>query len=183
MERVAVVTFAKQHSERLPEKNLKTLFGKPLLRWTIDFAKRLKYNYYIFTQSKAIRDISKDCYIIDEPDWCMPDSMNICKKFKFVNEIMKADIIILLQATSPIRSLYLANKWITKFMASDYTSGYSVCNGRSNGAFYIFRKEQLQETNIRDSFSMLFEDYYDIDIDTQEEFDRAEEKIKEVLYK
>ena len=180
MGKIAVVTFAKEYSKRLENKNLKILLGQPLLRWTVDFAKQLDYQYYVFTPDQKIKDMVDDCLIIDEPNWCLPDECNICKKFKYVNEIMGADIIILLQVTNPLRDLGLVNKWIKKFVKSKNLSGYSVCNGKENGSFYIFRKEQLDKINIRDSYSMLFDDIYDIniDIDTQSDFDRAEKTMR-----
>ena len=53
--KVIIVIPARKGSLRLPNKNRKKLLGKPLIEWTIDFAKKLKYHdikYEIITKAR-----------------------------------------------------------------------------------------------------------------------------------
>ena len=62
---------AKGHSNRLKEKNIYPLLGKPLIHWTLEAAKKSKYlnDIFVSTDSDKVKDcISEfDINIIDRP--------------------------------------------------------------------------------------------------------------------
>lgn len=120
----------------------------------------------------------------------------------------KYDTYILLQPTSPIRNLNLIRKWIVNFSKSNKNSGFSAmkvdkycynntgpinfnynnrtCDGTAetqvyieNGSFYIFKKEILNKKHIIDYNSyIIFEDDKIIDLDTFQDWKRAENEYK-----
>ena len=46
---------ARANSKGVKNKNIKKLNGKPLISWTIDFAKKLKFVDYIVISSDSLR--------------------------------------------------------------------------------------------------------------------------------
>jgi N-acylneuraminate cytidylyltransferase len=68
---LAIIT-ARKNSKRLKNKNKKTLGSKPLVSWTIDFAKKLKiFNHILITTDDAdIFDIAKKKNILTP--WLRP---------------------------------------------------------------------------------------------------------------
>ena len=61
MKILAIIT-ARKNSRRLKDKNKKILGNKPLVSWTIDFAKRIKVfkDILITTDDEEIFEISKE---------------------------------------------------------------------------------------------------------------------------
>tara|TARA_B100001123_G_C15304294_1_gene1022091 strand:- start:995 stop:1666 length:672 start_codon:yes stop_codon:yes gene_type:complete len=113
--KVIVVIPARKGSLRLPNKNRKKLLGKPLIDWTIDFAKRLKFvdDVIVSTNDKIIVNKIKKHKIVKT--FIRPHILS-GKKTKTVNVILhllkryeknfgKVEAVLLLQPTSPIRSL------------------------------------------------------------------------------
>jgi len=108
---LAVIT-ARAGSKRLPNKNILDLAGKPLIAWTIDEAKKSKYidELIVSTDSKKIAEISK--YYGAEVPFMRPlklaidtaDSISVLKhSIEFFKN--KFDYILLLQPTSPLRTV------------------------------------------------------------------------------
>ena len=108
---LAVIT-ARAGSKRLPNKNILNLAGKPLIAWTIDEAKKSKYidELIVSTDSKKIAEISK--YYGAEVPFMRPlelaidtaDSISVLKhSIEFFKN--KFDYILLLQPTSPLRTV------------------------------------------------------------------------------
>jgi CMP-N,N'-diacetyllegionaminic acid synthase len=110
---LAIIT-ARKNSKRLKNKNKKTLGSKPLVSWTIDFAKKLKiFNHILITTDDAdIFDIAKKKNILTP--WLRPKKFATDKvsSYKTVihalnwyeNRYSNVDCIFLLQPTSPFRS-------------------------------------------------------------------------------
>ena len=57
---IAIVP-AKQFSRRLPYKNIKKFFGKPMILWTISILKKTKLfkKIYVSTYTKSINELLK----------------------------------------------------------------------------------------------------------------------------
>jgi CMP-N-acetylneuraminic acid synthetase len=110
---LSIIT-ARKNSKRLKNKNKKTLGSKPLVSWTIDFAKKLKiFNHILITTDDAdIFDIAKKKNILTP--WLRPKKFATDKvsSYKTVihalnwyeNRYSNVDCIFLLQPTSPFRS-------------------------------------------------------------------------------
>jgi len=71
MEIVAIIP-ARGGSKGIPRKNIKQLFGKPLIVWTIEHAKKSRYigRITVSTEDKEIAEISKKygAEVIERPE-------------------------------------------------------------------------------------------------------------------
>ena len=103
---------ARGGSKRLPNKNVRLLAGKPLIAHSIEFAKKSpKINKIVLsTDSKLIADIGKEygAEIIMRPDELAQDTTKTAPVLVHaVDELEKQgyipDVVVLLQATCPIR--------------------------------------------------------------------------------
>lgn len=179
----AIITCARIDSKRLPAKNIKPLAGKALIRYTVEFAKLFNYPFYVFSKDFEIENVTTDCDQIYEPEELYDIPGNIIEKLKYINELINKDYIIVLQPTCPFRDFEKVKMWIEDFRYGNHRIGYSVYMKDSetfvkNGAFYIFRKDVLH-CNFKDvaSEAKLYIDDQNIDIDTLEDFKRAEDYI------
>jgi CMP-N,N'-diacetyllegionaminic acid synthase len=126
---------ARSGSERVKDKNIKKLHGKPLIEYTIDQAKSSKLitKTYISTDYKHLNskiNINEDVKVIIRPkniskntsldiDWIL----HLLKKIK--NDM--PDLIVLLRPTSPFRNHEFIDISIKKLLAKkDYDSARAV---------------------------------------------------------
>ena len=113
MKILAVIT-ARKNSKRLKNKNKKLLGNKPLVSWTIDFAKKIKIfkDILMTTDDEEIFNLSKEKKIL--APWLRPKRIALdntssyytvdhCLKW-YENKVSSVDCICLLQPTSPFRS-------------------------------------------------------------------------------
>ena len=113
MKILAVIT-ARKNSKRLKNKNKKLLGNKPLVSWTIDFAKKIKIfkDILMTTDDEEIFNLSKEKKILTP--WLRPKRIALdntssyytvdhCLKW-YENKVSSVDCICLLQPTSPFRS-------------------------------------------------------------------------------
>jgi len=111
--KIIAIIPARGGSKGLPGKNIKPLFGKPLIAWTIESAKKSKYidRLIVSTDDKKIADVSKR-YGLEVPflrpkKYARDDSpasqvvLHTLDWFKKRGELF--DIVILLEPTSPLR--------------------------------------------------------------------------------
>ncbi len=110
---LAIIT-ARKGSKRLKKKNIKILGRKPLINWTIDFAKSTNFfdDILITTDDYEILDIAKKKNIL--APWLRPKNLSTDKASSYSAVIhalrwyernrKKIDCICLLQPTSPFRS-------------------------------------------------------------------------------
>ena len=114
------ITPARSGSRGIPHKNIKTIAGKPLIAWTIEKAleSKLLDEYVVSTEDEEIAKISKECdaEVIMRPSELATDESLIIETLQHVLDQIPADIVVLLQATSPIRSGDLIDKCIQKYL-------------------------------------------------------------------
>lgn len=124
---VLAVIPARKGSIRLPNKNRKILCGTPLINWSINIAKKLKFidDIIITTNDEIIlKKLKKDNFvkILKRPDKLSQNNTKLIdaiihainfyeKKFK------KIKTVLLLQPTSPLRSLNLINLGYRKYIS------------------------------------------------------------------
>ncbi|MGI2201452.1 cytidylyltransferase domain-containing protein [Shewanella baltica] len=124
---------ARGGSKRLPRKNVLPLAGKPLICWSIDAAKHSKYidSIFVSTDDSEIADIVSE-YGIDIPElrpkWLASDtatteSVLIYTLEKFAKD---ADIVIILQPTSPLRTSEHIDRAVELFIKKQAQSVVSV---------------------------------------------------------
>lgn len=124
--RILALIPARGGSKGMPGKNLKRLFGKPLISWTIEESKKSRYidKIVVSTDYEAIANVAIK-YGVEVPfkrprklagdDARMMDVVSHCIRF-FQNAGDNYDIIILLQPTSPLRSADDIDKAIEFFI-------------------------------------------------------------------
>jgi len=215
MVNISCISLARKGSKRIHGKNFKSFCGKPLIHYTAEIMEKLNLKSYIMTDFDDIKNYVSNNFnnvkIIDMPERFGLDKHDVNGSIKYIDSIVKADIYILLQATSPIRNFNLVSLWIDDFLKNDKESGFSVkkldskyiwnehgkCinfdqslrdgNGTKknniyaeNGAFYIFKKSAIDKKHIiTDSRIVYFDDYL-IDLDTVEDWVKAEKLYMEI---
>lgn len=114
------VTPARGGSKGIPRKNLKPLGGKPLLAWTMEAAQcsRLLSRYVVSTEDLEIAKTARRCgvEVVERPDHLATDDASTLAVLQQVVALIPADIVVLLQATSPIRYPGLIDVCIQRFL-------------------------------------------------------------------
>ncbi|MBM9546274.1 acylneuraminate cytidylyltransferase family protein [Leptospira sp. 201903074] len=123
--RILALIPARAGSKRLPGKNIKLLGGKPLIVWSIDLAKKISEicDVLISTDSEEIALTAKNFggYV----PWLRPDHLSTDTSSSvdmaihaldwYQTEHGKVDGLLLLQPTSPFRSLAMMGQGIKLF--------------------------------------------------------------------
>ena len=126
---------ARGGSKGLTGKNIKPLNGKPLICHTIGEVLKSKYldKVFVSTDDPLIANISKRCgaEIIERPEELARDESPtidaIFHAIDTIKEVSDQDIIILLQATSPLRNVDDINNAFELFLNNECESVVSVC--------------------------------------------------------
>jgi len=120
------ITPARGGSKTIPRKNIKEICGKPLIAWTIEAAKRslLLDRYVVSTEDKEIAEISRKygAEVIPRPPELATDEASTISVLQDILTKSDADVVVLLQATSPIRDDNLIELCIKKFLDSEADS-------------------------------------------------------------
>ncbi len=110
---------ARGGSKGVPNKNIKTICGKPLIVWTIESAKnsRLLDKVIVSTESEAIAEIARTAgaQILKRPDYLATDTASTQDVMVHALQNFPADTLVLLQPTSPCRSEGLIDECILEF--------------------------------------------------------------------
>lgn len=114
------VTLARGGSKGIPRKNLRPLLVKPLLVWTTEAAQRsrLLSRYVVSTEDREIAETARRCgvEVVERPDHLATDDASTLAVLQQVVARIPADIVVLLQATSPIRDEGLIDACIQRFL-------------------------------------------------------------------
>lgn len=146
------ITPARGGSKGIPQKNIKEIAGKPLIVWTIEAAKNSKLldKYIVSTEDNEIATIcrSYSAEVLWRPPELATDEASTLSVLQHVVAQIPCQIIVLLQATSPIRSEGLIDECITEFLANDYDSlatGF-MCK------YIEYGKNNLRRQNVKGFF-------------------------------
>lgn len=150
-----VIIPARGGSKRLPRKNILSFNGKPLIQWTIELAIKAKFEHIVVTSDddEVLSISSKFSEIISlkRPLELATDTASTNDVISHVLDQIKItdiDNIMLLQPTSPLRTLKNLNEAIQLFHEGGYASVVSV-NLVDHPKDYIF---QLEDNNSLDDF-------------------------------
>ena len=117
---------ARGGSKGVPNKNIKTIYGKPLIAWTIEKALEAKKldAVVVSTDSEKIAEIAQNCgaQVMMRPTRLARDTASTQDVMAHVLRQMPADILVLLQPTSPCREKGLIDSCIDEFLQNDYDS-------------------------------------------------------------
>lgn len=138
---------ARGGSKSIPNKNIKTLAGKPLIAWTIECALSSKYLNKIVVSSndKGIIKLAKKYGAeapFERPEELATDSIGIEPTLKhayeyYLNKLkFKADAVLYLPPTSPLRQDYHIDEAIEIFMKTGADSVVSVNETPANHTPY-----------------------------------------------
>ena len=167
---------ARGGSKRLPGKNLKLLNGVSLLERTIRQAKKALPVSVVTTDSDAIIKETLRCGLVAllRPDRLATDEATSADVVDHVLLTYPGfEWFCLLQPTSPLRSV----DDILECMEIAQDTGQavvSVHNGKPNGAIYIHRVMYFKGDFLNNAILYEMPEERSIDIDTQEDFDKAE---------
>lgn len=114
---------ARGGSKGILRKNLKIFAEKPLLIWSIEAAinSKLLDRFLVSTEDDEISDVAKKAgaEVLLRPPELATDFATTVSVLQHVIECHPADIIVLLQPTSPIRCNQLIDQATTLFIESD----------------------------------------------------------------
>jgi N-acylneuraminate cytidylyltransferase len=120
------ITPARGGSKGIPRKNIKEIAGKPLISWTIEAAKnsRLLDKYIVSTEDEEIAGVLKKygAEVLSRPPEFATDEASTLCVLQHVVQNIACDIVVLLQATSPIRREGLIDECIKEFLDNGYDS-------------------------------------------------------------
>jgi CMP-N,N'-diacetyllegionaminic acid synthase len=120
------VTPARGGSKGIPRKNIRPFCGEPLIAWTIKAAQqsRLLDRYVVSTEDAEIAGVARQygADVVLRPPQFATDEATTESVIEHVLEEIPADVVVLLQATSPIRDESLIDSCIRKFMEADADS-------------------------------------------------------------
>ena len=109
-----------------PRKNIKEIAGKPLIAWTIEAANESKMidRYMVSTEDEKIAQIVRGygVEVFPRPSELATDEATTLSVLQHLVRNIPCDIIVLLQATSPIRKPGLIDECIREFKDNEYDS-------------------------------------------------------------
>ena len=151
MEKVEILGIipARGGSKGIRRKNIKEIAGKPLIAWTIEAAKRSKLldRFVVSTEDQEIAHISKKygAEVVDRPMEFATDEATTLSVLQHVLTKIDADIVVLLQPTSPVRGDGLIDACIRKYKekgVDNLGTGF-VCKFMEYGS-YTQRRQELK---------------------------------------
>jgi len=175
--KIAAISCARMASTRFPGKCLALLNGKPLLQYTIDFAKEINIPLYIWTRDIEIMEYVKDkCPIIYEPKHLYDTKEDTTReKMAFANKIIDADYLVLLQPTQPIRGV-VEKSIIDSAVGLCLGYAYSGEKGYPDGRIYVYSRGYFFQEDCEYGWHVPDFDYFDID--TKEDLERCEKWLQ-----
>lgn len=141
------ITPARGGSKGIPRKNIRPIAGKPLLAWTIEAAQqsgRLD-RYVVSTEDAAIAAVAQawGAEVIDRPPRLATDEASTLAVLQHVLQLIPADVVVLLQATSPVRDVGLIDRCIEAFevaQADSLATGF-YCRHTAYGTSSLRRQD------------------------------------------
>jgi len=138
--KVLGVTPARGGSKGVSRKNLRICCGKPLIAWTIEAAaaSALLDRYVVSTEDAEIAAIARQygADVLDRPADLATDTATTLSVLQHVLSALPSDVVVLMQATSPVRDPDLVDRCIRRLLesgADSLATGY-MCKCVEYGA-------------------------------------------------
>lgn len=201
------LTPARGGSKSIPYKNIKKIGGKPLIAWTIEQAKksRLLSDYMVSTEDEKIAALARKykAEVLKRPKYLAKDTTTTLAVLRHAVSKTEADIVVLLQATSPVRGKGLIDYCIERFLKTGVDSlatgfickyaAYASSNKRrqdikgffyDDGNVYVIKADLLRKGDRygRKIERVCLNRPYNIDIDDEFDFWVADRILKEKSY-
>ncbi len=117
---------ARGGSKGVPGKNIKEIYGKPLIAWTIIRAKESELidKIVVSTDSDEIAKVSEQygAFVLKRPAILATDTASTQDVMVHALEAYPSDVVVLLQPTSPFRSFGLIDECIKEFKEGGFDS-------------------------------------------------------------
>ena len=157
MSNIVAVILARGGSKGIPNKNITNFCGKPLISWSIQQALKSKKisSVWVSSDSKKILNLSKKegAEIIHRPKKISTDKSSSesgwIHAINEIEKIQKIDIVVGIQATSPIRNSEDFDKALKKFQRLKLDSMFSCSNLED---FLIWKKSKKKLSSINYNF-------------------------------
>src|SRR5712691_1233000 len=105
---------ARGGSKGIPRKNLRPLLGKPLLAWSVEAAKESRRldAFAVSTEDREIARVARQygADVIERPPELASDEASTLAVLQHALKVRPADVLVLLQPTSPIRDRELVDR-------------------------------------------------------------------------
>lgn len=141
---------ARGGSKGIKKKNIRHIAGKPLIAWTIEAARESKLldRIIVSTEDDEIANVAREwgAEVIDRPVELATDTATTLSVLQDLIQKIPADIVVLLQCTSPVRTPGLIDRCIGKYRKSGAdaaATGY-MCNLFEWGTYSV-RRQELKE--------------------------------------
>lgn len=143
---VLAVIPARGGSKRTPRKNIKDFRGKPLIAWSIDAAEKSKYIDMCFISTEdaeigAVAEAHGGTVMFRPPELATDDATNE-DVLRHVLQAHPADMVVLLQPTSPLRTAEDIDAVIVASQIDGACVSYRP-NLSKNGAVYVASADWL----------------------------------------
>jgi CMP-N,N'-diacetyllegionaminic acid synthase len=180
---------ARGGSKRLPGKNTRPLAGKPMIEWTIDAAKAaVSIDHFVVCTEDANISMAAEAAGAESfrrpPEMAQDDSSIYDTIFHVLDAYRVADWVVLLQPTSPLRTAEDIDRAVTLCMVNTAPACVS-CEFQvpvPNGGVYVAYVRWLREHRNYDgprTVTYMMPSYRSVDVDTIEDFERAEALLKQ----
>jgi CMP-N,N'-diacetyllegionaminic acid synthase len=120
------ITPARGGSKGIPRKNIQVVAGKPLIAWTIEAALRSKLldEYVVSTEDEEIARIARElgARVLLRPEELAEDHVTTIEVLQHVVDALDPDVVVLLNATSPVRGRHLIDDCIRTFFDTNADS-------------------------------------------------------------
>lgn len=140
---------ARGGSKGIPRKNIKPLYGKPLIGWSIDAAKKSKFveRVVVSTEDDEIAKIA--CELGAETPFMRPqglaedDTPGIAPVLHAIENLTEFDWVVLLQPTSPLRTAEDIDGIVRFCIDKKAPSAVSVCEVCKH-PYWMFLRDELE---------------------------------------
>lgn len=145
---------ARGGSKGVPRKNIRPLAGQPLIAWTIQAAKasRRLDRFVVSTEDPEIAQVARahGAEVLDRPPELAADETPTLPVLQHALNVIPAETVVVLQATSPIRGPGLIDRCVERFEqsgADSLATGF-ICKLTEYGT----NAAQLRRQDIRGFF-------------------------------
>ena len=141
------ITPARGGSKGIPQKNIGMIAGKPLIAWTIEAALKSKLidRYVVSTEDTRIGTISRkfEAEVIRRPLRLATDRASTLDVLKHTVGLIPCDVVVLLQATPPLRNPGLIDACIKEFFSKgcDSLATGLICKYKEYGNNSLRRQD------------------------------------------
>ena len=171
---IVTIIPAKGNSNRLKDKNIYELNGKPLLQWTLEAAKKSKYldRIFVSTESSKVADITNKNggIVIDRPKELTHDNIGKQEVIEHALSVIedydneKVDVICLLQANSPQIKTEKIDEAIETILSGVVWDVISINKDTlfTDGAIRVFKRRVVDDCGVGMYKGIVLTDYVDV---------------------